>query len=66
MQYRCSPLKEFGVALGPGFCSECRISTSPQTTFVERPVLLILRWKSIRNKRHLYSALSCYSGAQKH
>ena len=29
-----SPLKEFGVALGPGFCSECRIFTSQQTTFV--------------------------------
>ena len=29
-----SPLKEFGAALGPGFCSECRIFTSQQTTFV--------------------------------
>ena len=33
-QYRCSPLKEFGAALGPGVCSECRIFTSQQTTFV--------------------------------
>ena len=29
-----SPQKEFGAALGPGFCSECRIFTSQQTTFV--------------------------------
>ena len=28
------PLKEFGTALGPGLCSECRIFTSQQTTFV--------------------------------
>ena len=33
--------KEFGAALGPGFCSECRIFTLQQTTFVWRPVLLI-------------------------
>ena len=29
-----SPLKEFGAALGRGFCSECTIFTSQQTTFV--------------------------------
>ena len=28
------PLKEFGAAVGPWFCSECRIFTSQQTTFV--------------------------------
>ena len=29
-----SPQKELGAALGLGFCSECRIFTSQQTTFV--------------------------------
>ena len=33
-QYRHSPLKEFGAALGLGFCYEYRIFTSQQTTFV--------------------------------
>ena len=45
-------------ALGPEFCSECKIFTSQQTTFVWQPVLLIFRWKALRNKRHLYSASS--------
>ena len=65
-QYRRSPMKEVGAALGPGFCSECRIFTSQQTTFVSRPVLLIFRWKALRNKQHLYSATLCQFGAQKH
>ena len=29
-----SPIKEFGAALWPAFCFECRIFTSQQTTFV--------------------------------
>ena len=29
-----SPLKELGAALGPGFCSECRIFIAQQTTIV--------------------------------
>ena len=55
-QYRRSPLKEFGAALGLGLCSECTIVTLQQTTCVQRPVLLIL---ALRNKQHLYSASSC-------
>ena len=34
-----SPLKEFGAARGPGFCSQCKIFTSQQTTFSLQPVL---------------------------
>ena len=30
----CSPQKEFGAALGLGFCSKCKIFTSQQITFV--------------------------------
>ena len=39
-----------------GFCSKYTIFTSQQTTFVQRPVLLIFEEKT---SQHLYNASSC-------